>query len=45
MSTAQVKEKVRLLSAEPAFEDDAAFARMLAEESRKWKEVLQSMQQ
>jgi tripartite-type tricarboxylate transporter receptor subunit TctC len=45
MSTAQVKKKVRLLSAEPAFEDDAAFARMLAEESRKWKEVLQSMQQ
>jgi tripartite-type tricarboxylate transporter receptor subunit TctC len=45
LSTAQVKEKVRLLSTEPAFEDDVAFARMLAEESGKWKELLQSMQQ
>jgi hypothetical protein len=40
----EVKEKVRLLSVEPAFEDDVAFARMLAEESAKWKELLRSLQ-
>jgi tripartite-type tricarboxylate transporter receptor subunit TctC len=40
----EVKEKARLLSVEPAYEDDVAFARMLADESAKWKELLQSMQ-
>jgi tripartite-type tricarboxylate transporter receptor subunit TctC len=39
----EVQAKVRLLSVEPAFADDASFARMLAEESAKWKELLQTM--
>jgi tripartite-type tricarboxylate transporter receptor subunit TctC len=43
LAVAEVKDKVRLLSVEPAYEDDVAFARMLAEESAKWKELLQSM--
>ncbi len=38
----QVQDKVRLLSVDPAYTDDVAFARMLAEESAKWKELLQS---
>jgi tripartite-type tricarboxylate transporter receptor subunit TctC len=40
----EVKEKARLLSVEPAYEDDVAFARLLADESAKWKELLRSMQ-
>jgi tripartite-type tricarboxylate transporter receptor subunit TctC len=45
LSTAEVKEKIQLLSTEPAFADDVAFARMLADESGKWKELLRSMPQ
>jgi tripartite-type tricarboxylate transporter receptor subunit TctC len=43
LATAETKDKVRLLSVEPAYEDDVAFARMLAEESAKWKSLLQAM--
>jgi tripartite-type tricarboxylate transporter receptor subunit TctC len=43
LAVPEVKDRVRLLSVEPAYEDDATFARMLAEESAKWKELLQSM--
>jgi tripartite-type tricarboxylate transporter receptor subunit TctC len=42
LAVAQVQDKVRLLSVEPAYADDIGFARMLAEESAKWKELLQS---
>jgi tripartite-type tricarboxylate transporter receptor subunit TctC len=45
LSTAEVKEKIQVLSTEPAFADDVAFARMLADESGKWKELLRSMSQ
>jgi tripartite-type tricarboxylate transporter receptor subunit TctC len=38
-----VQERVRLLSAEPAYADDVMFARLLAEESATWKEVIRSM--
>jgi tripartite-type tricarboxylate transporter receptor subunit TctC len=43
LAVPQVQDKVRLLSVEPGYTDDVAFARMLAEESAKWKELLQSM--
>jgi tripartite-type tricarboxylate transporter receptor subunit TctC len=43
LAVAQVQDRVRLLSVEPAYSDDVAFARMLAEESARWKELLQSM--
>jgi tripartite-type tricarboxylate transporter receptor subunit TctC len=43
LAVPQVEDKVRLLSVEPGYTDDVAFARMLAEESAKWKELLQSM--
>ena len=41
LAVPEVQAKVRLLSVEPA--DDVAFARMLNEESAKWKELLQSL--
>ena len=43
LAVPEVQAKVRLLSVEPAYEDDVAFARMLAEELAKWKELLQSL--
>jgi tripartite-type tricarboxylate transporter receptor subunit TctC len=43
LAVPEVQAKVRLLSVEPAYEDDVAFARMLGEESAKWKELLQSL--
>jgi tripartite-type tricarboxylate transporter receptor subunit TctC len=43
LAVAEVQAKVRLLSVEPAYEDDVAFARMLGEESAKWKALLQSL--
>jgi tripartite-type tricarboxylate transporter receptor subunit TctC len=43
LAVPEVQAKVRLLSVEPAYEDDVAFARMLNEESAKWKELLQSL--
>ena len=43
LSVPEIRDKVRLLSVEPAYEDDVTFARMLAEESAKWRELLQSM--
>jgi tripartite-type tricarboxylate transporter receptor subunit TctC len=43
LAVAQVQDRVRLLSVEPAYSDDVAFARMLAEESARWKELLQAM--
>jgi tripartite-type tricarboxylate transporter receptor subunit TctC len=43
LAVPQVQDKVRLLSVEPGYTDDVAFARMLAEESAKWKELLQAM--
>jgi tripartite-type tricarboxylate transporter receptor subunit TctC len=43
LTVPEVQAKVRLLSVEPAYEDDVAFARMLGEESAKWKELLQSL--
>jgi tripartite-type tricarboxylate transporter receptor subunit TctC len=43
LAVAQVQDKVRLLAVEPAYADDAGFARMLAGESARWKELLQSM--
>jgi tripartite-type tricarboxylate transporter receptor subunit TctC len=45
LSAPEIQDKVRLLSVEPAFADDVSFARMLAEESANWKQLLQSMQQ
>jgi tripartite-type tricarboxylate transporter receptor subunit TctC len=44
LASPEVQAKVRLLSVEPAYADDVGFARMLAEESAKWKELLQAMQ-
>jgi tripartite-type tricarboxylate transporter receptor subunit TctC len=38
-----VQAKVKLLSVEVAYADDAAFAKFLAEESAKWKEGLTSL--
>jgi tripartite-type tricarboxylate transporter receptor subunit TctC len=38
-----VQAKVRLLSVEVAFEDDASFAKFLADESAKWKEGLKGI--
>ena len=43
LAVPQVQDRVRLLSVEPAYEDDVTFARMLAEELARWKELLQSM--
>jgi tripartite-type tricarboxylate transporter receptor subunit TctC len=43
LAVTQVQDRVRLLSVEPAYSDDVTFARMLAEESARWKELLQSM--
>ena len=43
LSVPEVRDKVRLLSVEPAYEDDVTFARVLAEESAKWRELLQSI--
>jgi tripartite-type tricarboxylate transporter receptor subunit TctC len=43
LAGAEVQDKVRLLSAEPAYADDIGFARLLVDESAKWKELLQSM--
>jgi len=35
--------KVRLLAADVAYEDDATFAKFLASESQKWKEIIPTM--
>jgi tripartite-type tricarboxylate transporter receptor subunit TctC len=45
LAVPEVQAKVRLLSVQPAYEDDVAFARMLADESAKWKELLRSLPQ
>ncbi len=39
----EVQAKIALLSVEPAYEDEAAFGRLLAAESAKWKELFKSM--
>jgi tripartite-type tricarboxylate transporter receptor subunit TctC len=38
-----VQAKVKLLSVEVAYEDDAAFVKFLASESAKWKEGLNAI--
>ena len=43
MAKPDVRAKVLLLSVEPAYEDDAAFAKFLAAESAEWKEALKSL--
>ena len=39
----EIQAKVRLLSVEPDYLDDEGFARMLADKSAKWKELLASL--
>jgi len=39
----EIQSKVQLLSVEPAYEDEASFAKFLATESAKWKSLLQSL--
>jgi tripartite-type tricarboxylate transporter receptor subunit TctC len=39
----EVKAKVRLLAAEVAYKDDEAYARMLADESAKWKKIIETL--
>jgi tripartite-type tricarboxylate transporter receptor subunit TctC len=43
LAVPEVQAKIRLLSVEPAYENDIAFARMLGEESARWKELLQTL--
>jgi tripartite-type tricarboxylate transporter receptor subunit TctC len=43
LAAPEVQAKIRLLSVEPAYENDIAFARMLGEESARWKELLQTL--
>jgi tripartite-type tricarboxylate transporter receptor subunit TctC len=43
LAVPEVQAKVRLLSVAPAYDDDVGFARMLAQESAKWKELLQAL--
>ena len=38
-----VKSKVRLLAVEVAYKDDVAYARMLADESAKWKKIIATL--
>jgi tripartite-type tricarboxylate transporter receptor subunit TctC len=43
MAKPEVQAKIALLSVEPAYADEAAFGRMLAADSAKWKELFKTM--